>query len=127
MAKILIIEDDELIRRIYQQALSFRGHKVTHAVNGEEGLRAAHLHRPALVLLDIMMPKLSGVETLKRLKALPEFAATPVIMLTNVISDASAETALNAGALKYIIKSDYTPKEVVDMVEGILADYGRET
>lgn len=125
MAKILIIEDDELIRRMYQQVLNFRGHEVTHAANGEEGLELARATPPALVLLDIMMPKLGGIETLRRLRVLPGLAKTPVIMLTNVIGDASAEAALNAGALKYIIKSDYTPKEVVDMVEGVLAGYRR--
>lgn len=125
MAKILIIEDDELIRRIYQQALNFRGHDVIHAANGEEGLETARAGHPALILLDMMMPKLNGLETLKRLKLMPGLSGTPVIILTNMIGDASAEAALNAGALKYIIKSDYTPKEVVDMVEGVLAGYSR--
>jgi CheY-like chemotaxis protein len=125
MARILIIEDDELIRRMYQQVLNFRGHEVAHAANGEEGLETARVCQPALVLLDIMMPRLNGLETLKRLKTLPGLAATPVIILTNVIGGTTAEAALNTGALKYIIKSDYTPKEVVDMVEGILAGRDR--
>lgn len=125
MARILIIEDDELIRRMYQQVLNFRGHEVTHAANGEEGIDLARSGPPALVLLDVMMPKLDGIETLKRLKILPGLSKTPVIVLTNVIGDTAAEAALNAGALKYIIKSDYTPKEVVDMVEGVLAGYRR--
>lgn len=121
MARILIIENDELIRRMYQQTLIFRGHNVAQAANGEEGLKAAHAHPPALVLLDIMMPKLSGTETLKQLKALPGLVATPVIILTNVTSDASAETTLRAGALRYINKGDYTPEEVVDIIEDELA------
>jgi len=125
MARILIIEDDELIRRMYQQIFSFRGHDISLAINGEEGIEQARANKPTLILLDIMMPKLNGLDMLKQLKALPELEHIPVIILTNLMGAADAETALESGAIKYIIKSDYTPKEVVDMVEGILAGYTR--
>lgn len=125
MANILIIEDDELIRRMYQQIFSFHGHNITLASNGEEGIEQARANKPTLILLDIMMPKLNGLDMLKQIKALPELEKIPVIILTNLMGAADAETALSAGAIKYIIKSDYTPKEVVDMVEGILAGYTR--
>jgi CheY-like chemotaxis protein len=125
MAKILIIEDDELIRRMYQQIFSFRGHEVTVAANGEEGIEQARTQKPTLILLDIMMPKLNGLDMLKQIKAMPELAKIPVIVLTNLMGAADAEAALSAGAVKYIIKSDYVPKEVEEVVEGILAGYTR--
>ena len=125
MARVLIIEDDELIRRMYQKILSFRGHDVSTAANGEEGIEQARTYKPTLILLDIMMPKLNGLDMLKQLKALPELEHIPVIILTNLMGTADAEAALSAGAIKYIVKSDYTPKEVIDMVEGILAGYTR--
>lgn len=125
MARILIIEDDELIRRMYQQIFSFRGYDISLAANGEEGIEQARVSKPTLILLDIMMPKLNGLDMLKQIKTLPDLKHIPVVVLTNLMGTADAEAALATGAVKYIIKSDYTPKEVVDMVEGILAGYTR--
>lgn len=119
---ILIIEDDELIRRMYQQIFSFRGYTVRLATNGVEGLERVVADQPAIILLDIMMPKLNGLEMLKRLKSRPDAAKIPVIILTNLMGAADAEAALAAGAIKFVSKSDYTPKEIVDIVEGVLAE-----
>ncbi len=126
MAKILIIEDDELIRRMYEQIFIFRGYEVAAATNGEEGLERARATKPAIILLDIMMPKMNGLDMLKRLKAIPEVKHIPVIILTNLLGIADAETALREGAIKYIGKSDYTPKEIVDIAEEVLAGYTRD-
>ncbi len=127
MIKVLIIEDDELIRRMYQQIFTFKGYDVVLAANGEEGLEQARLTKPTLILLDIMMPKMNGLDMLRQLKALPELEKTPVVILTNLMGAADAEAALSAGAIKYIGKSDYKPKEVVDIVENLLAGYTRDT
>jgi CheY-like chemotaxis protein len=119
---ILIVEDDELIRRMYQQIFTFRGYSVKLATNGEEGLEKVAVDQPAIILLDIMMPKLNGIEMLKRLKAQPDAAKIPVIILTNLMGAADAEAALAAGAVTFVSKSDYTPKEIVDIVEHVLAE-----
>ena len=118
--KILIIEDDELNRRMYQQIFTFRGYDVALASNGEEGIDQAKTAKPTLILLDIMMPKLNGLDTMKRLKTIPEVSTIPVIILTNVMGKAEAEAAIDLGAMKYIIKSDYTPNEVADIVDSLL-------
>jgi CheY-like chemotaxis protein len=122
---ILIVEDDALISRMYQKILSTDGYKVEVAINGEEGLQKAREIKPTLILLDIMMPKLNGLDMLKDLKAIPETEKIPVVILTNLNGMADAERALAEGAVKYIVKSDYKPKEVFEIVKQILAGYTR--
>lgn len=125
MPKIVIVEDDLLISRMYQKIFSSGGHQVEVANDGEEGLEKIRTFKPDLVLLDIMMPKLNGLDLLKQLKSIPEMAKTPVVVLSNLAGTADAETALSEGAVKYIMKSDYKPKEVYEIVKGILAGYTR--
>ena len=125
MAKILIIEDDPLINRMYQKIFESGGHDVEIADDGEEGLEKIKTFMPNLVLLDIMMPKFNGLELLRKLKSMPEIAKTPVIVLSNLSGTEDAEAALSEGAVKYIMKSDYKPKEVYEIVKGILAGYTR--
>ena len=125
MAKILIVEDDPLISRLYQKAFSFEGLEVDLAVDGEEGLAKVKSGKPTMVLLDVMMPKMNGLELLDKLKADPETKSIPVVMLTNLAGKQDAETALAKGAVKYIVKSEYSPKEIVTMVREVLAGYTR--
>ncbi len=126
MAKILIIEDDPLMSRMYAKIFSFEGFEVEIAADGEEGLAKVRSTKPTLLLLDIMMPKMNGLEVLDRLKADPETKSIPVVMLTNLAGQQDAEKALAKGAVKYIIKSEYDPKQVANMVKEILAGYTRD-
>lgn len=125
MAKILIVEDDPLMSRMYQKIFTFEGYEVEMAGDGEAGLEKARTVKPTLILLDIMMPKLNGLQVLDKLKADPETKTIPVVMLTNLAGQQDAETALEKGAVKYIIKSEYEPKQVANMVKEILAGYTR--
>lgn len=125
MTKILIVEDDPLMSRMYQKIFKFEGFDVDFATNGEEGLEKVRLTKPTLVLLDIMMPKMNGLEVLDKLKLDPETKGIPVVMLTNLAGTQDAEAALAKGAVKYIIKSENEPKQVVAMVKEILAGYTR--
>lgn len=111
--------------RLYEKAFSFEGYKVEVANDGEEGLKKARELKPTLILLDIMMPGMSGFEVLDKLKDNPETKNIPVVVLTNLAGEPDAETALTKGAVKYIIKSEYEPKEVTEIVKGILAGYTR--
>lgn len=126
MAKILIVEDDPLISRMYEKIFNFENYEVAMASDGEEGLLKAKQEKPNAILLDVMMPKLNGLEVLERLKTDPEMKNIPVIMLTNLAGEKDAETALSKGAVKYIIKSEHEPKEISDMVKQILAGYTRD-
>jgi CheY-like chemotaxis protein len=125
MTKILIVEDDPLMSRMYQKIFTFEGYEVEMAADGQEGLDKAREVKPTLMLLDVMMPKLNGLQVLEKIKADPETKAIPVIMLTNLAGEQDAEGALSKGAIKYIIKSEHDPKEVADMVKEILAGYTR--
>jgi CheY-like chemotaxis protein len=126
MTKILIVEDDPLMSRMYQKIFKFEGFDVDFALNGEEGLDKIRTVKPTLVLLDIMMPKMNGLEVLDKVKLDPATKDIPIIMLTNLAGTQDAEAALTKGAVKYIIKSEYEPKQLVNMVKEILAGYTRD-
>ena len=125
MAKILIIEDDALLSRMYQIVFSSSNYEVAVAVDGEDGLEKTSSFKPDLILLDIMMPKLNGLEVLKKLKANPETKTTPVVVLTNLAGSGDVQAALELGAVRYIVKSENKPKQVDEIVSGILAGYTR--
>lgn len=125
MAKILIVEDDPLMSRMYEKIFTFEKYDVSLANNGEDGLEKVRKDKPNLILLDVMMPKMNGLEVLKKLKEDPDLKAIPVVMLTNLAGEKDAETAMSQGAVKYIVKSEYEPKQVADMVKEILAGYTR--
>lgn len=120
MSKILIVEDDSLILRLYEKAFSFEKYEVATAADGAEALTKVKSFKPDLILLDIMMPKVNGLEVLKKLKADSATKKIPVVILTNLSDKKDAEKALSLGAKKYIVKADYKPKEVVDIVKGFL-------
>jgi len=125
MAKILIVEDDPLMSRMYQTIFTFEKYTVVTAENGLVGLEKARSEKPTLILLDVMMPKMNGLEVLEKLKADPDTKKIPVIVLTNLAGTRDAEVALTKGAVKYIIKSEYEPKQVADMVKEVLSGYTR--
>ncbi len=126
MTTILIVEDDPLMSRMYQKIFKFEKYDVATAMDGVEGLEKARAVKPTLILLDIMMPKMNGLQVLEKLKADPEMKHIPVVMLTNLAGEKDAETALMNGAAKYIIKSEYEPKAIVNMVKEIIAGYTRD-
>ncbi len=126
MAKILLVEDDPLMIRMYQRKLLNDGFEVDIAVNGEEGLVKVRSVNPDLMLLDRMMRKLNGLQVLERMKADPVLAKIPVIILTNLGgSQEDIEHGLELGAVAYLVKSAYRPDQVLSKVKEILAGYTR--
>jgi CheY-like chemotaxis protein len=125
MTKVLIIEDDPLMSRMYQKIFTFEKYEVEVAGNGEDGLAKVSTYNPTVILLDVMMPVMNGLQVLEKLKANPATASIPVIMLTNLAGQQDAETALSKGAVKYIVKSEHKPKEIADMVDEIISGYTR--
>ena len=119
--RILIIDDDPLIARMYENKLKVDGYDVDVAVNGEEALSRALHHRPDLIFLDIMMPKMNGVETLKHLKANTHTQDIPVIILTNLGDrEDDIEKAKELGALDYLVKSKISLKELSERTQKVL-------
>jgi len=125
MARVLIIEDDPLLSRMYQKIFSFEKYEVEAAVDGEEGVVKAGTFNPTIILLDVMMPKKNGLQVLEEIKANPKTKNIPVIMLTNLAGQQDAEAALSKGAVRYIVKSEHDPKEITNLVKSIIAGYTR--
>ena len=108
MPKLLLIEDDSLMIRMYQRKFEYVGFELQTALNGEDGLVKVKEFMPDLVLLDIMMPKMNGLEVLKALKADPEeeIRNIPVVLLTNLGgSQDDVDKGLELGAVAYLVKS----------------------
>lgn len=117
---ILIVEDEQVISHMYEKILTHDGLHVETAADGEEGLEKAKRLKPALILLDFMMPKLNGLQVLEKLKSDPGTAQIPVIMLTNLAAPQEAELASKMGVAKYVIKSETEPQQVLEMVKEYL-------
>jgi CheY-like chemotaxis protein len=127
MAKILLVDDDPLMVRMYQKKLLVDGYDVETAEDGQEALDKINKSLPDLVLLDIMMPKLNGLEVLKTVKSNPSTRNLPVILLTNLGgSDDDINKGLELGAVAYLIKAGNRPDAVVEKVKEILAGYVRD-
>lgn len=118
--KVLIVDDDAFLSGIYATKLDLEGFEVATAHDGEEGLKAAEKSTPDIILLDVLMPKLDGFETLKRLKADPVLKDVPVIMLTNLGQKEDVEKGLQEGAEDYLIKAHFVPSEAVEKIRGVL-------
>jgi len=113
MAKILIAEDDSLFRRMFVHTLKDAKHEVIEATNGEEALAKLDKVTPDLVILDIMMPKASGLDVLHEMRQRPALKNTPVIVTTAVEKIEAVNAALDAGAKAYLIKGDTEPEDIL--------------
>ena len=120
-ARILLAEDDRILRRAGEVTLSKKGYAVIVAVDGEDALSKAREHRPDLILLDVIMPKLGGFEVLTRLKADPETRDIPVIMLSNLGEASDVRDAIERGARAYLVKSSVRPEQLAAKVAETLA------
>jgi DNA-binding response OmpR family regulator len=124
MSKILIIEDDQIVANIYRSKLAAEGYQVEVAADGEQGLAQINTWRPNAVILDLVLPKLSGVDLLKKVRAEAEFKTLPVIVFTNTYLSNLIQEAKKAGATKLLSKTNCTPKQVVDIVKSTLTANG---
>jgi DNA-binding response OmpR family regulator len=113
---ILIADDDKTICDMYRERLTMEGFKVIEAANGEETIELARSQHPDLILLDIMMPRLNGLDALSLLKGDEETKKIPIIILTALMTEAEKIKQLSQGYTEYIVKSETTPGEVVDKV-----------
>lgn len=119
--KALIIEDEQFIRDIYKRQLEKSGITVDGFSNGTEGLQSISQNKYDIILLDIMLPDLNGLEILKQVKQNPDTKNIPVIMLTNLGQDEVIKEGFSLGAQGYFIKASYTPDQIVQEVKNILA------
>lgn len=127
MAKILLVDDDPLLVRMYQKKLENDGYTVATADDGDAALAKVREFKPDLILLDIMMPKVNGLQVLIQLKENKDTESIPVILLTNVGgTEEDINRGLELGAVSYIIKALNRPSLVVAKVKEILGGYVHE-
>jgi two-component system cell cycle response regulator DivK len=112
---ILYVEDNEFNRKIVRHLLGRTSYRLLEAVDGEAGVAAAHEAVPDLVIMDIQLPKLSGLEATRQLRADPATAAIPVIVITSFALAGDEEKAREAGASAYLAKP-YSPRELLQMI-----------
>lgn len=120
--RVLIAEDDPLISRMYERVFTFEGFEVVMARDGQEGIEKLKQMDPppTMILLDIMMPRMSGIDVLREIKASPKTKNIPVVVLTNLSGSQDAEKAITMGAVKFLVKSAVKPKEIVREIREIL-------
>lgn len=124
MATVLIIEDDPILQEMYATKLSIDGYEVVTASNGQEGLDKFKQTPPTVILLDLAMPVMNGLEFMKHLRAMPEGEFTPVIVFTNLEPNKEIiESGENNKLAYYLTKANTTPQEVVDTIKEIAAIY----
>jgi len=118
--RILIADDDTTIRDMYRERILAAGFEVIEAADGEEAFDLARHKTPDLILLDIMMPKVNGLDTLAILKQSEETKKIPVIILTALTSEVEKVREISPDFVDYIVKADTTPGDVVDKINAQL-------
>lgn len=121
--KILLAEDDLQLIDMYKKKFELEGFDVLLAEDGRKALEILKKEIPDIVLLDIMMPEVNGIEVLKEIRETPEMKDLLVVMLTNLGNESTAEEIYKYGATDYIVKSEMTPMQVADKVKEILKIY----
>lgn len=117
---VLIVEDDVFLADLYRTKFEMEGFKVLVANDGEKGLELVKKSRPDVVLLDLILPKMSGFEVLAKIKNEGPLQNLPVILLTNLSQKADVEKGLKMGANDYLIKAHFMPSEVVSKIKKLI-------
>lgn len=115
--KILLVEDDDGLANVYKMRLETEGFAVKRVPNGEDALASAIEYKPDLIVLDVMMPKVSGFDVLDILRNTPETANVKVVMLTALSQDSDKEKAEKLGADDYMVKSQVVIADVVERIK----------
>jgi DNA-binding response OmpR family regulator len=118
--RILLIQDDRFLRRACETSLRERGFTVATAADGAEGLRAAQADPPDLILLDVLMPSLSGLDVLRAVRADERTSSVGVLVLSNSSKDRDIQAVTRLGAIGYLVKANLSLQELGDRVTKIL-------
>lgn len=117
---ILIVEDDPVLLKMYTEKFSFEGFKVLNAKDGEEAFQVSQQEVINIILLDIMLPRISGTDFLEKFRQTPKGSDIPVIALTNLAEEQEKVRALKLGVKEYLVKAMQTPEQVVQKVKKYL-------
>ncbi len=119
--KILIVEDEEMLARALAEKFGKSGFDTAIAHTGNTALKMAGEYKPDVILLDILLPGKSGIQVLRRLKAIKKLAKTPVVILSNFSQEIDIKHALEIGARDYIIKTQYPLSQLVERIKTIVS------
>lgn len=118
--KIMVVEDDEHISKVYEIKFAKEGINVVLARDGEEAVVKITAEKPDVILLDLMIPKKDGFGVLEEIKKNPELVNIPVIILSNLGQKTDQDRALALGANEYLVKVDYSIQDVINKAKGYL-------
>ena len=121
MSKVLIIEDDKFLSSILKSRLEKDGLEVVQAFDGDEGLNMLKQDRPDLILLDLIMPKVSGFEVLEQISLDPQLSHIPVMIASNLGQDSDIQKAKSLGAVEYYVKVRTTIDDLTKMVKNLIS------
>src|SRR5580698_8516018 len=116
MKKILIIEDDQVVANVYRNKLTVEGYRAETAADGETGLKLLRTFKPQIVILDLMLPGISGVDVIKEIRKDIEFSKVPTVVFSNTYLTNLIQEAWRAGASKCLSKSNCSPKDFIEVV-----------
>jgi len=117
MAKVLIVDDDMTLRELYEERMKAEGYTIISASDGEEAIEKTTKEKPDVILLDIMMPKINGIDVMKMLREKDETKGIPIIILTALIQEIDKIKDMMKPTDGYLVKSEIMPKDVVDKVK----------
>ncbi len=120
MTHVLIVEDEEVLNDAYNVILTKEGHQVVQAFNGLEAVTAVKKQTPDIILLDILMPKMNGIEFLRAINLKKKYPKTIVVILSNLDMDKEIEEAYKLGANRYILKATTSPQQLALVVNHLV-------
>jgi len=119
-AKVLIVDDDMTLHEMYQERLKLEGYNIVSAYDGEEALAKVESEKLDVILLDIMMPKINGIDVMKKLRENEKTASIPIILLTALIQEINKIKDMMKEYDGYLIKSEIMPAQVIDAIKSAL-------
>ena len=120
MKKVLIIEDNQIVATVYRNRFDAEGYETEIALDGETGMKMLPTFRPDILILDLMLPKMSGVDVIKQIRAEADFARLPIVVFSNTYLTNLIQEAWKAGANKCLSKASCSPQEVLEIVRNLI-------
>ncbi len=116
MTKILIVEDEAMLREVYATLFNMEKYEVAEAINGKDALGKLKKFKPDVVVLDVLMPVMGGIEFLEKVKIKKEYPALKILVLSNLSDAKTLQTIMGLGATKFLLKASLSPAQLVAAV-----------